>query len=265
MKIIALRHSYPEHAGFSINRGQGRNDFTFLHFFNSVDLLVNGDLIRTKPHACILFPPNVPQYFLSHERLIHDWMHFTEPPQGALERFGLQPNTVYYPQNHEKITHLIRETENEFFSSYSNREEMLVLKWEEIFITLSRCVKDEYQAPVADNLSKQLRGLREELLLRLNEPWTVEKMAQRVNLSVSRFFHVYKALFGISPTNDLISARITAAKNVLLGTEKTIGELASELGYHNVSHFIRQFKQIENVSPMQYRNKGKTFSVEKYT
>jgi len=72
-------------------------------------------------------------------------------------------------------------------------------------------------------------------------------------LSESRFFSLYKRIFGISPTLDLINAKITAAKNLLLSTDEKIEAISHALGYDNVTHFIRQFKSRVGKSPSAYR------------
>ena len=46
--ITSIRHSFPEKAGFYVDRKNGYAGYTFLHFYNSVELLVNGELITTQ-------------------------------------------------------------------------------------------------------------------------------------------------------------------------------------------------------------------------
>ena len=78
-------------------------------------------------------------------------------------------------------------------------------------------------------------------------------MAERLNLSESRFYALYKSIFGISPTADIINARIYSAKNMLQFSNDKIEKIAAELGYKNTTHFIRQFKSSTGVTPSKYR------------
>ena len=80
-------------------------------------------------------------------------------------------------------------------------------------------------------------------------------MAKKVNLSESHFFVLYKKFYGITPVADLINARINNAKNMLLFKNMLIDDIASELGYNNTTHFIRQFKSFVGITPSQYRKK----------
>jgi AraC-like DNA-binding protein len=78
-------------------------------------------------------------------------------------------------------------------------------------------------------------------------------MASLAYLSPSRFHALYRAVFGISPMDDLIHARIDTAKNRLSDTEETVQNLSEQLGYRNVTHFCRQFKQLTGMTPVQFR------------
>ena len=40
--VTGIRHAWPEKAGFCLNRRHGHADLTFVHFFNSVELELNG-------------------------------------------------------------------------------------------------------------------------------------------------------------------------------------------------------------------------------
>lgn len=49
-------------------------------------------------------------------------------------------------------------------------------------------------------------------------------------------------------------ARLEIAKNDLLGRRKTIGEIASELGYSSVQHFSSTFKKKFGFSPEKLKS-----------
>lgn len=255
--IHSIRHLYPERAPFKINRKNGHSKYTFLHFLNPMDICVGNKIIRTQPHACILFSPNVPQLFFWHQNVVHDWMHFDNVEDGFFETLGICTETIYYPKYPDFISRITREMEHELYQSSNHKEELLDLKFRELFIKFSRAITSgELAAPVTNNLVESFRRLRREILLRLNEPWTIAKMAKEVGTSESRFYYIYKTLFGISPTSDLIDAKINAAKNALLSRDISISEISESLGYNHLTHFIRQFKKITGVSPNEYRKKG---------
>ena len=100
-------------------------------------------------------------------------------------------------------------------------------------------------------------ALRERAFSSLAHPWTAEEMAAAVNLSPSRFFALYKTLWGTSPIADLIRARIDAARTRLAGTDVPVARIAEELGYANLTHFSRQFRAMTGISPAAFRRAGR--------
>ena len=79
-------------------------------------------------------------------------------------------------------------------------------------------------------------------------------MAEMASLSPSRFHAVYKALYGTSPLQDMIEAKINYACSLLLTNESlTLPAIAELLGYNDQYHFIRQFKAVTGQTPGAYR------------
>ncbi len=252
--ITSVRHAYPEAAGFRILRENGHPQHTFLHFFGSVELLLNGKHVQTAPHACLLYPAGEPQFFRSQAPLTHDWLHFTGD-LSHIRGLGILPNTLYYPQQPNRITQLTRELENEFYASQSGREEMLTLKLDELWITLRRAVDRTLSPPPSDSQAERLHALRTEMFLHPEEKWSIERLAKAACLSESHFYAIYRSYFGNSPIDDLITARINTACNLLTSTDTPISQIAEQLGYANFTHFIRQFKAHTGLSPSAFRAK----------
>ncbi len=251
INITLLRHSYPENAGFCINRPVGYPEYTFLHFHTPMQIVLNGELVLTQPHALIIYDIGTPQFFKSDMPVIHDWMHFTGDPQPLLKNIKL--NTLYYPNQHGLITKTVAELEQEFFSKRNEYLRLLQIKTEEMFIKLNRDLFNSNFADYDKNTLEKFRDLRGKVFYSLNEEWTVGKMASEVYLSESRFFTLYKSIFGISPIADLINAKINSAKNMLLFSDKNVEQIAAALCYQNTTHFIRQFKKIVGVSPSAFK------------
>lgn len=251
--LTAIRHAFPEHAGFCIDRKKGYGEYTFLHFFNSVTLLSGGELMTTKPHAVIVYDTRTPQYFKSETALVHDWMHFTGDITPLLSAGGLEVDRVYYPCQSDFITQITKECETEFFGEAACGEELIQLKLQELFIKLGRAVRGELEPEFDRQTRDAFLSLRAKVFSTAHEKWTVERMAREVGLSQSRFYSVYKSIYNTSPTADLIGARIDRAKNMLEFGARSIEEIAHALGYESTTHFIRQFKKCTGVSPSVFR------------
>lgn len=253
--IISARHRWSEAAGFTIHRPSGIDSYTLLHFFNPVRLRIGECVVTTRPDACILFAPHTPQWFQSEAPLLHDWMHLETGAAALITRYAVPTDTVLYPADSAFLTSGICEIELEINSGRPHRTQLADAAAEILLIRLSRACNAEDAFPVNPQLGAQLLRFRGVLFARLGEAWSVERMAEEMHMSPSRFFAVYKAQFGVSPMNDLIQARIDAAKSALVGSDISVARLAERLGYTNVSHFSRQFRQKTGVSPRAYGHK----------
>ncbi len=257
INITQLRHAYPEKAGFYISRPNGYGEYTLLHFYNSVEMLVDGKLVKTEPHAVILYDIGTPQYFKSEMPLVHDWMHFNGEFPKFVANCAFKPDKIYYPRPHAFITQLIRELESEYYGDLPEKECLIQLKTQELFIKLNRAVEPHPITEISKETVKALRYLRGEMFSTLKTNWTIEEMAKRVAVSPSRIYPLYKKVYGISPMADLINARINSAKNMLAVGNEKVEDIAWNLGYQNTTHFIRQFKQKVGCTPARYRKEQK--------
>lgn len=80
-------------------------------------------------------------------------------------------------------------------------------------------------------------------------------LAERFNLHPNYFHRLYTAAFGMSPAQRLLVCRITAAKMLLLTTNMPMGEIAAECGFSSQTYFGYKFKEVTQITPLQYRKK----------
>ncbi len=247
-----VRHLWRENTGFRCYRPAGLPCYTFLHFHNPVKLLVDGELVTTKPHACILYGPNTPQDLHVIEPMAHDWIHIDAISAEPWLQLGLELDTIYYPKSHSFITDLMQTVESESLKNEPGHEMMIELKLSELFVKLARSL--ETPLPTVNRKSAQtLYVLRREMMARPWEDWSAKRMASQMNISEIHCYTLYKRLFGSTPNADLIQARIRAAKDQLTQTARPIQEIAESLGYPSATQFTRQFTQVVGQSPRSYR------------
>lgn len=105
--------------------------------------------------------------------------------------------------------------------------------------------------------SEAFSDLRKEMKYSPQNSWSVASAAERTGLSGSHFQRLYKKYFGKSFTEELILFRIDRAKYLLRNTSMPVQQVAEECGYTNCAHFMRQFRERENMSAGQYRKAEK--------
>lgn len=82
---------------------------------------------------------------------------------------------------------------------------------------------------------------------------SVKYFADKVFLSPNYFGDLMKKMTGKSPQEYIQNKIIDTAKEMLLGTEKPVGQIADDLGFQYSQHFSRVFKKHVGLSPNEYR------------
>lgn len=255
LKVTKVRHNWPENKLFISRPDGGQPDYIFLLFHNAVHIRLEEEEILTKPGAMMVYDQPTPQYFYSDSLIYHDWIHIQGDLDNVMKECGLLYNTIYYPENTKQITEAVRMMETEFFAEKSHRETITDCTLRTMFYRISRDVRGEEQGAVKPGGTvTSFRVLRREMFATPEKNWTVAEMAASVCLSESRFYTLYRRIFGISPVRDLICARMDKARIYLESGRYTVKEVSVLLGYTNVFHFIKQFKQHTGTTPGQYRS-----------
>ena len=83
----------------------------------------------------------------------------------------------------------------------------------------------------------------------------VTDLAGRVNLSTSRFRALFAAHTGMSPAHYLQWLRLQRARVLLERTFLSVREVRDQVGYHDPSHFTRDFRRLHGRRPKDVRAK----------
>lgn len=89
---------------------------------------------------------------------------------------------------------------------------------------------------------------------RPGEFWTVDRLAQGVTMSPSRFAARFTAALGDSPMAYVTKWRMNVAGRLLGESKRGVGEIAAHVGYENVTAFNRAFKRHLGVPPATWRS-----------
>lgn len=108
------------------------------------------------------------------------------------------------------------------------------------------------------SLSNPFNWITSYFSLHLNDPLSIEDMAQVANLSVSRFSALFKQRYGLSPHQYLLNMRINHARELLEGTALSQQEISLYCGFADVHHFSKTFKKKTGQTPGEWRIRGQT-------
>ncbi len=83
-----------------------------------------------------------------------------------------------------------------------------------------------------------------------------QMLAQLCGMSTDYFRKTFEKMYGISPMKYLHNFRIKKAKAILQSDYVSIGQIAESVGYSNIYHFSKMFKQYTGMSPSEYAKRS---------
>ena len=86
------------------------------------------------------------------------------------------------------------------------------------------------------------------------EPLTVAQIAASSGINKNKCTALFKQYTSLSPINYLIAYRLEQARDLLQTTDWSISEIASFVGFNQLSYFITKFKARYKHTPLQFRN-----------
>jgi len=133
----------------------------------------------------------------------------------------------------------------------------LLISFMKIFlISASRAKAQQQPYAVSQKASKEpviLQNLKEAIEKDFRSKHTPQDYAGLLNISSNALAKITKTFFNKTLTNLIAERIIIEAKRELYLTNKSIKEVAYELGYDDEYYFSRFFKKNVNISPQTYR------------
>ena len=86
-----------------------------------------------------------------------------------------------------------------------------------------------------------------------NKQICIEEYAAKQHMSVSWFIRNFKEYTDVTPTQYLLSLRISNAQTLLETTNYNVTEISEIVGYNNPLYFSRLFKKQVGMSPSDFR------------
>jgi two-component system, response regulator YesN len=92
--------------------------------------------------------------------------------------------------------------------------------------------------------------------LHLDQKIGLEEIASYLHLNSSYFSRLFKRETGETFIEYITRVKMDRAKELLDGTSHSIGKICEMLGYDNQSYFIKTFKALAGMTPLEYRGAG---------
>lgn len=88
---------------------------------------------------------------------------------------------------------------------------------------------------------------------------TLEKISRSLNVNKYYISRVFNETFSMNINSFINYLRTSAAATELIETDKTVTEIAFDVGYANIRTFVRVFKNIYGMSAIEFRNKHREY------
>jgi AraC-like DNA-binding protein len=104
-------------------------------------------------------------------------------------------------------------------------------------------------------VEKIIRNACFELREKVEEEMDFRLYAENYHMGYSYFRKMFKQYTGFAPVQYHLNLKIRKAKELLLSTDQSVKEIASNLGFQSIHYFSRIFKKKTGLSPSEIRNK----------
>ncbi len=116
------------------------------------------------------------------------------------------------------------------------------------------CEYAEYLIQLRKNVSSDvLTEIENEVKEHYAENLTLRELSQKYYINSSYLGQIFRKRYGQSFKSYLNSYRIREAASQLVKTDKRIGQIAEDVGYHDLDYFISRFIEQQGCTPSRYR------------
>ncbi|MEY8120474.1 helix-turn-helix domain-containing protein [Falsihalocynthiibacter sp. BN13B15] len=179
------------------------------------------------------------------------WFLENSPSAEYSLKFGCTSVRMSNEMNHyvKRLTALLLEVEDQ-----SQFDEFLFVLTKASFDETWKNNNAENRKQTYDRLSdfrvrKSLRIIQE----KMTEDIEMEHLARSVGLSRPHFFKLFKQYLGVTPNVYMNTLRSERAIEELLNTNKTVTNIAFDLGFSSQASFTRFFSSNVGIAPSEYR------------
>jgi transcriptional regulator GlxA family with amidase domain len=112
------------------------------------------------------------------------------------------------------------------------------------------------RAPEPASRASDLERVRAAITLlddRCEERWSLSALARAVGLSAFHFSRLFSRVAGVSPHRYLLDARLRRASALLVDTDRSVTDIALDVGFDDLSNFVRTFHKRIGRSPAKFR------------
>ena len=90
-----------------------------------------------------------------------------------------------------------------------------------------------------------------------DEPIGLDEAAREAGVSPFHFLRLFSQVLGVTPHQYLVSSRLRHAARLLADNGRAVTQIALDVGFGDLSNFVRTFHRAAGVSPRGFRKAAK--------
>src|ERR1700716_376879 len=116
-------------------------------------------------------------------------------------------------------------------------------------------VSGRARAPAGPNPGARPRGVETALWIDAHSHRQIdlEHAAGQANISPFHFLRLFSSVLGVTPHQYLVRSRLRHAARLLADDERSVTNVAYDVGFGDLSNFVRTFHRAAGVSPLRFR------------
>jgi AraC-like DNA-binding protein len=81
----------------------------------------------------------------------------------------------------------------------------------------------------------------------------LEQAARHADISLFHFLRLFAGVLGVTPHQYLVRSRLRHAARLLADEDRSVTDIAYDVGFGDLSNFVRTFHRAAGVSPLKFR------------
>ncbi|MBE6701833.1 MAG: helix-turn-helix domain-containing protein [Ruminococcaceae bacterium] len=241
-------------------REKGREDWHLLYVESGIMYVDwHGCTVTLEAGDFIIYPPHVPHRYEQNNGVCY-WTHFSGEAlseiitDAGLRRLGVQQGCGV----RDGVIRIFDRMIYHYTVQHKLRELSLAADLVALLTELGKCV-----IGTANSADRRLRSVIVDMQKRCPQELDTSEYAAMLGISEGRFLHVFKEAVGVSPGMYIMQLRLSRAAEELLTSDRSVSDIAYEVGFRDPLYFSRRFKKQYEVSPEHFRKKQGTLSLKK--
>ncbi|MBR4710957.1 MAG: helix-turn-helix transcriptional regulator [Clostridia bacterium] len=265
--------TYPEYASIRVWASDKPGKFE-MHMHSAVEIILphRGVSVyrledreyHVEPDEVLIIPANLPHELVEQEGILRYLILFEPSPLFSLQDMQQVSGIMQHPihlkdqsEVHGQVSRILHQLVDCYFQHkpmwntqcYSYLLQAYALLAAQFVEASTADEEDDQRSIDPEIMNMAINYLSDHYM----EDITLDEVAAFTGYSKYYFSRAFKNYFSISYSDYLLVKRINAAVNLLIHTDKPIGEVAKEAGFGSIATFNRVFRQHKKCTPTRYR------------